>query len=176
MSKLTIVRQALERNPDIDVVNVLDSINIQTISYPSDLGGWAHTVIYAVAPKRGLYTAEELQRFMDRLIPGVEPTTRDDFREEHENLLFGKLYFDEEIGPVRKTLTLEFSDEELKDSDGFDGKRTVIDEVYKGHMRRIFVAPYPNSSIARKSASQPMYFIYSAERKELERYRSRIKV
>src|SRR3989344_8448757 len=171
MSKLTIVRQALERNPDIDVVNVLDSINIQTISYPSDLGGWAHTVIYAVSPKRGLYTAEELQRFMDCLIPGVEPTTRDDFREEHEKLLFGKLYFDEEIGPVRRTITLELSDEELKDADGFDGKRTVSDDIYEGHMRRIWVSPYPNEIIARESLRADSSVKYAITQEDLARYR-----
>ena len=150
MSKLTVVREALESNPDVVIVDV-----IEQNYFPGKVGWWSHTIDYRVAPKTGLYTADELQAFMLGLVPDLEPTTKDPFQSYLKQLDFGKLYFDETIGAtVQGTLTLtdeEFlGDKDLVDRLGLvDGKTTIDKNVTEEYERRTFVKLYPNEAVAR---------------------------
>ena len=140
MSKLSIVRQALETNPEVIIV---DS---QERNYLPDRSGFfCHTMDYWVAPKDGLYTAEELQDFMMSLVPeGLQPTCKDDFRQYDKNsdLEFGKLYFDEKVGEERKITKriLTLTDEELFNVAGFvNGEQTIDNDVIQEYTRRTWV-------------------------------------
>lgn len=77
MSKLSKVRDALQRNPKVVIVAVEERNYI-----PERNGFWSQTIDFVVAPKKGLYTAKELQQFMMDLIPpDVELTRMDKFRD-----------------------------------------------------------------------------------------------
>lgn len=117
----------------------------------------AQTVEYWVAPKIGLYTPEELQRFMMGLVPDVEPTEITDFSysEPADCLRCGILTFDEKIGlgVTFTTVIEEITDNELVDCREFTScKREFIDhgaDVTKAYIRRILVIPFPDEAIAR---------------------------
>ena len=171
MSKLKIVRQALETNPDVVLVNA-DERNY----LPGRSGFFCHTVDYWVAPKNGLYTADELQAFMMELVPNLEPTCKDDFRQYSKNgdLGFGKLYFDEKVGQGRRITKriLTLTDEELLNVAGFvDGKQTIDKDVTEEYTRRIWVKPFPNEAFARDILDGKLkYSEYSARSTDLKRY------
>lgn len=91
MSKLRTVREWLETNPEVIIAKVLENNYL-----PGRKNCFSHTVDFWVAPKNGLYTAEELQGFMMGLVPdGLQPTHKNDFRQywEDGDLNFGRLYF-----------------------------------------------------------------------------------
>ncbi len=191
MSKLTIVRQSLETNPEVVMVHIGGTTDLP------DRNGFClpslacHHVYYWVAPKNGLYTADELQTFMMGLVPGLIPTKKDDFRyDKNSDLEFGKLYFDEKVGEERiitkRTITL--TDEELLSADvtdkelikehmretfGFvDGKRTIDADVTKEYMRRILVSPFPNEAFARDVLNEKLGLLcrYCVKPSDLRRY------
>lgn len=146
MDKLTTVRDALEANPDIVIVDVRDYNYI-----PERDGYWSHTVDFIVAPKKGIYSADKLQELMITLVPALNPTTTDKFRQWDWEMAFGKLYFDEEVGTeeiaINRKITL--TDEKLFSMEGFqNGQRTI--EVHKKEplRRRTWVRLYPNVEIA----------------------------
>lgn len=143
MSKLTLVRKALQENPDISIVDAPERNYL-----PYKDGYWSHTVDFHVAPKTGvIYTAKELQALMMSLIPGLEPTCRDDFREWEREIDFGKLYFDEVIGveDIRREIVL--TDEDMFLSAGFvEGKQIIEKRI--DVMRRTWVRLFPNAQIA----------------------------
>jgi len=149
MSKLEIVRKALETNPLVVIVNT------ETINYlPDRQGYFCHTVDYWVAPKNGLYTADELQAFMVGLVPDLTPTQKDNFRQDTKDsdLSFGKLYFDEKVGEERRITKriLTLNDNELFGADGFiDGKQTIDEEVIEDYTRRVWVCPFPSERFVR---------------------------
>lgn len=178
MSKLTIVRQALETNPDVTIVNV-DEKNY----LPERQGSFSHIVDFCVVPKCGLYRADELQAFMIGLVPNLEPTVKNDFYRYSDiqdfgkyayNLVFGELYFDEMIGEERidtkRILTL--TDEELLNVSGFvDGKRTIDVTEKLLLLRRTLVRPYPNEAIARDILDGKLYSFERISIDDLERYK-----
>jgi len=89
VSKLSIVREALKKDPEVVVLG-------ETIEIP-DAGPWAELVNIIVAPKQPLRAADLLQHFMKELVAGLEPNQSDRFFVVGTILGFGKLYFDEEI-------------------------------------------------------------------------------
>ncbi|MDP3729688.1 MAG: hypothetical protein Q8R26_02990 [bacterium] len=143
MSKLTHVRKALEDNPSITIVGAPERNYL-----PGRDGYWSHTIDFHVAPKTGgVYTAKELQELMISLIPGLEPTRRDDFREWDREMEFGKVYFDEDIGTEAVRHEIVLIDEDMFSSGGFvDGKR-IIERTEKVE-RRTWVRLFPNAQIA----------------------------
>lgn len=171
MSKLTIVRQALETNPEVVIVNA-DVRNY----LPDRNGFFCHTVSYWVAPKNGLYTADELQTFMMGLVPDLTPTQKDAFRQYDKNgdLQFGKLYFDEKVGEERRTTKriLTLTDEELLNVAGFvDGKQTIDEDVTEKYTRRTWVCPFPNEAFARDVLKGKLAFSqYCAKLSDLKKY------
>lgn len=142
MSKLIQVRKALGENPNITIVGAPERNSL-----PDRDGHWSHTIDFYVAPNGGIYNAEELQAFMMSLVPGLEPSCKDDFHEWDHELEFGKLYFDEDIGTevIRREITL--TDEEMFASDGFvDGKQVI--EYTRKVQRRTWVRLFPNPQVA----------------------------
>jgi len=92
MSKLETIRQALETNPEVTIIDYVNYPNLDGRWNGSDMVGHvsgkkllghgrddlidycAHIVLYFVSPKNGLFTAEELDEFLKGLIPeGLEP-------------------------------------------------------------------------------------------------------
>ncbi|MBI2660174.1 hypothetical protein HYX07_03355 [Candidatus Woesearchaeota archaeon] len=91
MSKLQTLRQALETNPEVTIIDYVDYPNLdgrwngqdvghisgkKILGYTRDsyIEGRAHIVQYFVSPKNGLFTAEELDEFLKGLIPeGLKP-------------------------------------------------------------------------------------------------------
>ena len=146
MSKLSKVRDALQGNPDVVIVAVYRNNYI-----PERSGFWSETIDFVVAPKKGLYTAEELQQFMMGLIPSdVELTSKDAFRDwGGDEIELGKLYFDEVIGEelIRRDITL--TDEEVLSTLGFVDGKTVLDKKAK-LQRRTWVRVYPDPELAKE--------------------------
>ncbi len=190
MSKLTIVRKSLETNPKIIVVHISETIDLpgrNGFCLPSDS---RHYVNYWIAPKNGLYTADELQTFMMGLVPGLTPTEKEDFIQYDKNsdLKFGRLYFAEKIGEERRitkriiTLTDEMFCVDVIDKDLIkehmrecfglvDGKRTIDEEVTKEYMRGIWVSPFPNEAFARDVLNEKLEgYPYQVKPGDLRRY------
>jgi len=171
MSKLTLIRHTLEKNPNVTIVHV-DEKNY----LPERYMRFSHTVDFWIAPKTGLYTADELQDFMMELVPeGLKPTTVNNFRQYNGDLSFGRLYFDEKIGEERtitkKILTL--SDEELLNVAGFvDGKRASIDtEVTEEYRRSTSVRPFPNEAFIGDLLKGKLIFLNHIHSEEFRRYK-----
>lgn len=142
MSKLTLVRMALQNNPKIMIVGAPERNHL-----PDRSECWSHTMDLYVAPRVGVYEAEELQAMMMSLVPGLEPTRKDDFRDCDHDIEFGKLYFDEVIGTeyVRREIVL--SDEELFSTSGFTDGKLIIENVLQVQ-RRTWVSLFPDVEIA----------------------------
>src|SRR3989338_6900137 len=122
MSKLTHVRKALQDNPNITIVGALERNYL-----PGRSGYWSHTVDFHVASKTGgVYTAEELQALMMSLVPGLEPTDKDNLREWDREMEFVRLYFDEDIATEAVRHEIVLTDAGMFSSGGFvDGKRII---------------------------------------------------
>jgi hypothetical protein len=101
-----------------------------------------------VAPRTGtVSTAEELQMLMMSLVPGVEPTSVDEFHEGDDEMRFGKLYFDEYIGTKETCEKIVLTDKDMFSTKGFvDGKieRKGTEKIE----RRAWVRLYPNIQTA----------------------------
>lgn len=166
MSKLTHVRKALQDNPNITIVGAPERNYL-----PDSDGHWSHTLDFHVAPKiGGVYTAKELQVLMISLVPGLEPTCRDDFNEWNREMAFGKLYFDEIIGTkaIRHEIVLIFIDEDIFSSDDFVDGKQVIERTEKV-FRRTLVRLFPNVQIA--TAALKGENIFRISKSELSKYR-----
>ena len=172
MSKLSVVRETLEKNPGVVIVHTDKKVYL-----PDKNGFFCHTIDYWVAPKDGLYTAKELQRFMLGLIPNLPPTSKDDFVQWKKDgeLQFGKLYFDEKVGEER-TITkriLVLTDEELLDANRFVGGKLIIDkDVTEDYVRRTWVRPFPNEAFAMDVLNGKLRnYEYGANQNILRRYK-----
>ncbi len=141
-SKLARVREALAQDPRIAIVGQHERNII-----PLRDAYWSHMVDIHVAPLCPVYTGPELQTLMMSLVPDLEPTCKDNFRDLSESMEFGKLYFDEVIGMEIVVQQLELTDPSMWDTEGFaDGKRVIRRE--KKIQRRIWVRLFPDFIIA----------------------------
>lgn len=183
MSKLQIVKQALESNPNVVIVNV-DEQNY----LPDRNGYFSHTLDYWVAPRRALYTAPELQTFMTGLIPNLVSTQMDSFHQydKESDLSFGVLYFDEKIGEertiTRRVITLDEKDllrtmerytpksDETVTRDVLSGKQTIEKDVREDYLRRTWVRLFPSQEIARDILSEKLDSEFSISPKNLRKY------
>jgi len=163
LSKLTQVRWALQANSNIVIVGQKERNHL-----PNRDGYWSHTVDIIVAPKDGLYTAEELQSLMLSLVPeNVEVTCKDDFQDRERELQFGKLYFDEVIGSETIHREIVIDDDVISLDNAVDGK-LVIDDT-KEVKRRTWVSVYPNAQMA--AAALEGGGLYRVSKEELAKHR-----
>ncbi len=148
-------------------------VDIQTTHFDlfcSDL--CAEAIKIVVAPKKGLYTAVELQELMLHLTKQT-PSTKDSFTDYENRMEFGKLYFDEKIG-VRKTRTeTVITDDSIlaKNPEGFEQGRRIA-EYERELTRRTWVYLYPNVQIALRAVHDGED-IFGIDRIDLDRFRGR---
>lgn len=167
MSKLRQVRAALEGNSNITIVDVSEGNFLN-----GSVNGWSHTMDFMVAPKTGgVYDAADLQRLMLSLIPGLETSCRDDFRDRGDGgLKFGALYFDENIGVVRTHSEVVLTDEDVRATKGFtDGKLVTDNEC--SVCRRTWVRLYPSVALARAIITGECDAKYEIFKEDLDKYR-----
>lgn len=142
ISKLEQVRAALLANPNIVIVGAPERNFL-----PGRDGFWSHTIDFHVAPKNGVYNAEELQTLMLSLVPDLATSCMDQFHQYEREMNFGKLYYDEDIGTRVTHQKLTLTDPSMFGAKGFvDGKR-VIDQTEKIR-RRTWVRLFPDIAIA----------------------------
>ncbi len=160
MSKLAQVRKALQENPKIIIVSATEENYLSNgPGYP-----WGHTVDFYVAPKtNGIYSVQELQTLMASLIPGLEPTSKDDFQESKREIEFGKLYFDEDIGTEIVHREVVLTDADVLSSAGFVDCKQITDAMMR-IKRRIWVNLFPSVKIAALAlATGKKYRIFKNE-------------
>lgn len=132
MSKLRYISKSLYEREDIRVLSHLvpkDVLSNTTRAY---------NVFLEIAPRDGLYTAEELQRFMMGLVsPNMKPQHTRNFSVEGGILYMGSLEFHEKIGTIEKHTTevLTSTDNELREYYGFLGQK-VFERKDKGNFWR----------------------------------------
>ena len=187
-TKLAAVRSALRENPNVVLVGT------RTENYlPGREGYFSHTVDFYAAPKVGIYSADELQKFMMHLLPGVEPTCKDNFGESGSELRFGKLYFDEKIGEERITRICTITDRELLgtieivEGQVINGYVPKIDlktgqvtlTSTQDYTRRTWVRIYPNEQLARdvfEGKIDAEHYIYSTDLRSYQRIPTQLRV
>ena len=150
MSKLTVVRTELAANPAVSVVEDRQK------NFMSAAGLWNHWVDIIVVPAHGLYTAEELQKFMDGLVT-IKPTQSDRFYRYDTGMAFGKLYFDETIGTIvtTGTQTITITDPDVVAPDDYkEGVMTVDKSGTVDLRRRTLLWVYPDEHFARRAVEQ----------------------
>ncbi|MCK4553068.1 hypothetical protein KAT80_02600 [Candidatus Pacearchaeota archaeon] len=123
MSKLSNIEQSLKTNPKVRLVQkALDG-------FYSDLNhefSQTRVVHYVVAPKKGAYTKESLQKFMGELVPKEigRAYSKKDFSEDDSCLKFGYLYFREE------------------------DVEEITDNFTKNKLTEIIIYPFPSKAFA----------------------------
>lgn len=160
MYKLDHIRRELNINPEISIVRAREP----EVSLDMEFE-------YCVAPSTGgVYTVARLQDMMLSLIPGLQPTSVNDFREEHGQIWFGSLFFSEKYGEETTRRETVLTDEDILSShgfrNGFDNGRRVHEETAELH-RWIIVHLYPNGEIARD-----IRYHTAISRRRLAKYRS----
>src|SRR3989338_5218548 len=102
-SKLEVVVNSLKSNPKVVITDRRDDtyLNRNYLRTPHiEPKSYAHVIGFIVSPKHGLYTVNELQVFMDDLVPAFDPFKKEDFKKDGllglGKLYCGKLLFSEE--------------------------------------------------------------------------------
>jgi len=171
MSKFSVIENALRQNQSIFFI-MLESNYVLKKSPNHNL---AHLINFCVAPKSGIYEADELQEFLISLIPkNAEPepiSSINSFSERQEGfwgsdevIEFGYLTFNEIIGEEITRITL--TDENIYLVKDLSGDNRTI-EKKRQLERRIFVRPFPNIQIA---SLWPTNQIQHISKKELKKY------
>jgi hypothetical protein len=146
-------------------------------------GGWINVVKYWVAPKKGIYDAPELQKFMMTLIPpDLEPTEIMDFPksfpEDNDDginladMYYGRLIFDEWIGCEKVIRLCTMTDDRLANFLKFhDGKKTI--EETKNFERRIIIQPFPSYDVMDDAKEKNPSLEFRLTREEMDHYRNK---
>lgn len=152
-SKLTIIRQTLESNPNAVIVATEEKTYFPEGA--ENRTGLIQFVYFRVAPQQGLYTPERLEEFMLGLIPvGLEPSyvykpfVREDsfIGRRGEYFYFGHVQFYDVVGRSTRTYTL--TDEKLLNAIGHENRETVVEGLPLERMIR--VNSYPDREIAKR--------------------------
>ena len=182
MSKLNIVKSALESNPNVVIImsdEYRENLFPYRVKFPNGIDQGYNILSgqffdFRVAPKNGLYTLAELQSFMLGLVPALEPTARDDFRQYQSMFWCGGLRFEEIIGyekvSTKRIQTL--TDEGLLGAykSFVDGKRIVDAEDTIMYARGILVGVYPDKEFAQDVCEGKIKESNPVSLKELKRY------
>ncbi len=159
------IRKALEENSDIIVVGTKERnslTDMKTYIPGIHSANWIlnKSVVIVeihVAPKGGIYTVEELNKFMDGLlflIPDIEPKFVQKFSQDGDTMDFGNLTFEEKIAEEEQTVKriITLIDKTLSETKGFQNDRKIINASGKRDlMRGIQINVYPDEDIATQS-------------------------
>ncbi|MDD4877771.1 MAG: hypothetical protein PHO02_01900 [Candidatus Nanoarchaeia archaeon] len=161
MSRLSVIRQTLEEKAAIT--------HVEEENIPIDICmSWPRRIDFYIAPNEPLYKADELNAFLDSLIPDIEPSYKTYFRQEKTALITGAFCFDEKIGysVTRTEKDIIIDDEELAKVIEKEKLHSYKVDA-RDYMRRIIVRPYPNKEIIEKMLHRnlsrwniPMELIY----------------
>ncbi|MBI2129631.1 hypothetical protein HYU07_05305 [Candidatus Woesearchaeota archaeon] len=153
MSKLTVIKKALETNPEVVIVKIFNENYLPGKNVDCEYVGddvimcWNHLVDFCVAPKDGLYIKDELQSFMMGLIPkSLKPTFKENFQAYGDKLHFGELCFEEVIGQEKSTRICKVTDEELLNYNGFVNGQQIIKKTLI-YQRRTRVRVFPDELV-----------------------------
>lgn len=158
MSKLNTIKQHLETVPSAVVVTESTYENGSSFSEALLRGniGKIEIVDYVVAPKKGLYTAGELQTFMMDIVPStLTPDVLNHFRADEEFLYLGSLGFTDKLAEEQITgqRAVRVIDEDLKKS---FVDRTYPFNVIQSYDRHISIRVFPDETIARDTPVKGM--------------------
>lgn len=156
-SLLKIIGEQLEKNQNVTIVRKEEEQKFEryiALHASKPLTQDSHNVWYHIAPTNGLYTAGELDVFMKMLVPDLKTDTHFSPYEDERRLTISWLYFTEDIGIEKITVTeeLELLDIEMANKGRIErlenGKKTV--NTYELiHQRKIFLKTYPDAALAR---------------------------
>lgn len=162
MSKLEIIKNALEKNPNVVIGNVSEGVyvpgigdkwkhtlpEVATYVLPGLGSNTIHAVCYHIAPIGGLYTPNKLNEFMMELAIDFElkPSY---INRISENLLYpigvdgGSLHFSEVVGEEKIVREITINEPNLKNLEGLiEGKKTITE--YEDLFRTISIKIFPN--------------------------------
>ena len=143
MTKIDTIRKALKSNPKVIRLSILGSLEEGNTYTP--LSSPSYNVSFYVAPRGGLYTAKDLDEFMTRLVPGLEPTTVESFENCPKGLLFGNIYFSEKIGEEKKIITIT-DEEALSKIEELTNRKRTLEKVID-HKRKIGIEVFPDENM-----------------------------
>lgn len=139
------IKDALEKNPSVILVDVIERKGEPFYGLGVNSWNQIDDINIYVAPKNGLYTAEELNQL--ELIPDLEPSQKENFKQNRNGLVFGSLLFEEQVH-----------------------------SLYENHLRRILVRVYPDEAIIKDILEKrlPPSAEYGMSFKDLEKYQNSI--
>ena len=159
MSKIETIKQALENNPNL-FLRLIDTgttllLNKHRTRYDnSEIG---HLVLYGLSPKNPIYSIDELQGFMDSLIPNLQPDHKQNFEiipghkdprinYDDSKLYFGHLIFHENIGEENSIRRIVLTDEQLQEI-CIHEKINLEEIITKELKRSTHIYVYPSKEI-----------------------------
>lgn len=110
VEKMQVVVDALRNNPDVVVAGGFERNYLELGEWPRPDGFWSRTLDIYTHPKEPIYNAGELNDFMHSLVPELEPTQFDSFRDWDSELALGKLYYDDYIGTAALSATVQLKE------------------------------------------------------------------
>lgn len=140
------IKESLKSNPDVVIVQHYSALG-STWYFPNNMQAEQHSQ-FVVAPKNGLYTVEELQKFMIDLLPDLEPTEVERFYIDNrhiKSMILGSLCFTEEIGKEITQTKFVVSNKELAEIKGHRNREETREKVI---VDATFVYVYPNKEFA----------------------------
>ncbi len=188
MNKFTIIRQALEVNPNIYVVFNGMSVRLSDpIGSATGIGDIVQNCSFYAMPKDRVYTnPEELQAFLESLVPKLQPTHKSACRQDEERLIFGDLDYEEIIGTRKQTTEFIFAYPDAQNIEGLvDGRKTAVQERNILRCIKLNVLPgkrylddyhaemkkFSSEKGVHSSEDDPSYKTRFARRSELQKYR-----
>lgn len=146
MSKFLDIRNVLTARASIVILNPKDYEKHDPFKY-TGTDPLSIAIEFMVAPKRAIYTVDELNSFMTDLLPGLEPNEKNNFRIGEESLWYGNLVFNEVIGTHEgESIVLSLPQEELPPI----GMENHLGGSAK-YIRTINVNPYPSEDLAMRA-------------------------
>ena len=183
MSRLSAIRKSLQDNPEVVIVNIEQYGNINKVLGYTGNDVLTHEVKLTVAPRTGLYTAKELQGFMNGLILNIPGKiyASGEFREplnpvgeysdfgfslKNQNLGYlhlGYVQYAERVGSEQRTVEVKriinIAVNDLVDNSGLINnprvERKTQETFQQDYLRRIWISPFPNREIAENALSHP---------------------
>ncbi len=161
MSKLVVIREALEKNPDIILVGPKEEKSLGEVYDRGDLNSHVN---YGVAPKNSIYSISKLNEWFKNLIPALNPNNYLPFQlfDEDERIHIGFLRFDEEVGYAKTFIKRveRITDKDfLKNLEGFKNGIRVREEEREFNLERIIcIHGCPNKELAERALEENTFY------------------